>query len=738
MKLGAKRLTALLMTAVLFFGGMPSLPGFSGTAAYAEESAGWELKYDLKWKGAMSVDNTVYHGDSKYSIKLTNSDYNVSVAAKEYPVERNTFYKLTAWVKYTDCKVSPDAVGETAGARIGLAVIGYGDGAYNGDWKKLEFNFSSDDRDTVNIGLYNGLSNAMCRGTAYFSDIRLEAMPWDGFCEYKRNVTTAEVDAATAYGSSGSSIKITNSSYNYSYVSKTLDVKKNTHYRASVMAKCSGYELEAGRNCDSGASIGRPDISIASIQKYNGTKWKRLYFEFDSGSSTEYTVSLFNGLYGNDCKGTVWYSDFRLEEYTGKPSNKWNLLVLIYKNVKAPVEMNGKHYTYQNSYSSKDIKNIRNAMEKAYSSVATLSDGLWGINSMDFVTSKSTLTKLYHVKNDDGEDTNNINPAYNESVSRELDSLIDKAYKESGKVYNQIVIIAPLTGVVNWAGLNGPRYNGTPYFQVDVTPGCKFDSPDFKNFHEGVFVHEFTHSAEGISRYDLGHETAFLDDMQKNSGLYQNVEGYWGHYGMLYSDMMTGSVRGGKPGINKDAFRVYNDNTKWKTVYGIENKDKFSKTDIASLTISKPKDRVYTGSAIKPGVTVKDGSRTLVKGKDYTLRYIRNKDIGVAVVIAEGKGKYTGKYAQTFRIVPAAPKLSTRRDGGYAALSWTAVPNAEKYEIYWSTDGGKNYTKLWDIDISQTSLGVKVEKGRYKFKIRACTDIYPMTFSSKFSNAVTG
>lgn len=52
-------------------------------------------------------------------------------------------------------------------------------------------------------------------------------------------------------------------------------------------------------------------------------------------------------------------------------------------------------------------------------------------------------------------------------------------------------------------------------------------------------------------------------------------------------------------------------------------------------------DQIYTGSAICPDVTVKDSSGTLlIKGKDYTVEYANNVNVGRASVTIHGKGYY--------------------------------------------------------------------------------------------------
>lgn len=75
------------------------------------------------------------------------------------------------------------------------------------------------------------------------------------------------------------------------------------------------------------------------------------------------------------------------------------------------------------------------------------------------------------------------------------------------------------------------------------------------------------------------------------------------------------------------------------------------KKDISALTVSKVSDKTYTGKAIKPAVTVKDGTKKLVKGKDYTVTYANNKKVGTATITITGKGNYTGTKTITFRIV---------------------------------------------------------------------------------------
>lgn len=60
----------------------------------------------------------------------------------------------------------------------------------------------------------------------------------------------------------------------------------------------------------------------------------------------------------------------------------------------------------------------------------------------------------------------------------------------------------------------------------------------------------------------------------------------------------------------------------------------------------------YTGAAIKPVVTVKDGTDTLREGVDYTVKYESNVNAGTGKVIVTGIGNYTETAEKPFTITP--------------------------------------------------------------------------------------
>ena len=70
-----------------------------------------------------------------------------------------------------------------------------------------------------------------------------------------------------------------------------------------------------------------------------------------------------------------------------------------------------------------------------------------------------------------------------------------------------------------------------------------------------------------------------------------------------------------------------------------------------SIAIS---DQTYSGSAITPTVTVKDGATTLTLNTHYTVEYADNINAGPATVKVTGVGNYTGTTTKNFTIKPKA------------------------------------------------------------------------------------
>lgn len=160
-----------------------------------------------------------------------------------------------------------------------------------------------------------------------------------------------------------------------------------------------------------------------------------------------------------------------------------------------------------------------------------------------------------------------------------------------------------------------------------------------------------------------------------------------------------------------------------------------SSNDISELSINKITSKSYTGKALKPSITIKDGNKKLVSGTDYTVTYKNNTKPGKATATITGKGNYTGTKTLTFKIVPKKVTLTGKTSGTKEALSWKKSTGAAGYEIYYSTDGGK-FRKLTTVKGTKYSAEMTAA-GTYKFKVRPYVRINGKKVYGQWSNTVS-
>jgi len=165
---------------------------------------------------------------------------------------------------------------------------------------------------------------------------------------------------------------------------------------------------------------------------------------------------------------------------------------------------------------------------------------------------------------------------------------------------------------------------------------------------------------------------------------------------------------------------------------------------LSGTVISSIADKVYTGTAITPAVTVKDGSKTLVSGTDYTVSYSNNINVGTATVTVTGKGNYSGTKTATFKIVAntasfTIASISAQTYTGTAITPAVTVKDGSKTLI-----SGTDYTVSYSNNINVGTATVTVTgKGNYsgtataEFTIKAKA-VSGLTYSSIADQSYTG
>lgn len=117
-------------------------------------------------------DEVTYN--NKYSFKIQSPNFNDAIFYKKIKVKPNTPYKLSCMVRTKDIENENEKIG--SGAQISIldttecseSIIG------TTDWQKLEFIFDSKNREEFEIGFRLGGNNSNSKGTAWFSNFKLE------------------------------------------------------------------------------------------------------------------------------------------------------------------------------------------------------------------------------------------------------------------------------------------------------------------------------------------------------------------------------------------------------------------------------------------------------------------------------------------------------------------------------------------------------------------------------------
>ena len=128
----------------------------------------------------------------------------------------------------------------------------------------------------------------------------------------------------------------------------------------------------------------------------------------------------------------------------------------------------------------------------------------------------------------------------------------------------------------------------------------------------------------------------------------------------------------------------------------------------------------YTGSAIKPKVSVYDGSTKLKESRDYTLKYQNNVNAGKASVIIKGIGNYEGRVKKKYKI--GAKKVKFLKIN---------IPNTKYY-----FRGTPRYAKVIVYDGKKKLKVNKHYKVRYKCNTKTGRAIIKITGKGNYKDTV--
>lgn len=225
------------------------------------------------------------------------------------------------------------------------------------------------------------------------------------------------------------------------------------------------------------------------------------------------------------------------------------------------------------------------------------------------------------------------------------------------------------------------------------------------------------------------------------------VEGYTGSAAERYVKRMHQS---------ENLYHVFFTDVKFVSIGG----QTAAVTNISKTKISTLKTRAFTGKPLTQALTITYGGKKLVNGRDYTLTWKNNKNIGTASVTIKGKGKYNGSVTKKFRITVQKNavytvsrlkyKISNADTSGKGTVVFTGTTDkAARKSLTIPTTvkiGGKNFRvtaiggsamsgakKLTTLKVggNVTTIGAKAFYG--------CSKLSNVTiFSTKLTTAKTG
>ena len=169
---------------------------------------------------------------------------------------------------------------------------------------------------------------------------------------------------------------------------------------------------------------------------------------------------------------------------------------------------------------------------------------------------------------------------------------------------------------------------------------------------------------------------------------------------------------------------------------------------ISKATITKIVDQTYTGSAVKPKLTVKYNGKTLKLGTDYTVKYTANINVGLAKATITGKGSYTGTKSITFKILPKGTTISSINSliGGFK-VNFKSIStkmkskNITAYQIQYATNSNFTANKGLKLVKGYTKSNVTIdglkENAKYYVRIRTIITVNNVNYCSKWSATKT-
>ncbi len=367
--------------------------------------------------------------------------------------------------------------------------------------------------------------------------------------EYIPNLSEFKRDRTIKQGKFDS-FRIDSYDFNDAMIYKEVEVKPNTPYRVSCMVKTQ--DIVSQKNTSSAGALICINGTTEACDGIKGTQdWQKIEFMFNSKSRDKVQIGFRLGSNGDNCKGTAWFSDLKLEIGSKSKDTNWKSVCFIFPNLDVNIEQNGKKTNVKENMTATDIEDMKSNMERLKNTVKRLS-GYKMTMDYDIIEINEPITSV----SIDKENGYYIAP---EDIASVIKPFLQKTE------YDYIFVAVKLGSILHeepedggdWVGLGGMDYNDIGFSNIRLPNKeksyiYKYD-PSRNIFPEEAFIHEFLHTLErnsqeyGLSRPALHDHLKYGYEVKPRTGLQE-----W------YGDYMTKNINtpSGKIGLEPEVYSL--------------------------------------------------------------------------------------------------------------------------------------------------------------------------------------
>lgn len=355
--------------------------------------------------------------------------------------------------------------------------------------------------------------------------------------EYKLYTSTFSRDKETKY-SKNASYKIESKEQNDAMYVKTISVQQNTPYRVTCKVKTQEVKTENEQSI-AGAHISIADTIEKSESIVGTNDWQEIELLFNSKNRTSVDVGFRLGGYNDNCVGTAWFSDFKIESGIPNTNTNWHVACFIFTDIDVTVNANKENKRVKLSMSPTDIVDIKEDMERFKNTCSELSQNKMSVTYDCHVINEPITSLSYDEENAYFVDPVNVQEIIKPYLKNKEYDHIFVAFRLGDAMHKSDIKIN------DWIGLGGMDYLGIGFSNIRLPNEennylYKYNTL-INTFPEEVFIHEFLHTLER-NMDEYGYSIPRLHDYSKYGYKDERIIGQkkW------YTDYMRKNINDGK------------------------------------------------------------------------------------------------------------------------------------------------------------------------------------------------